>query len=411
MNNNHKLSTQQRVVVTGMGVVSSIGFGIDQFWTNLLHGVSGVTPISCFSEFAIHSHVGGEVKGFDATNWIDQDRVNNYGRASQLGIVATKMALMDAGLDLSVLKKKSVGIYLGTTIGECQIQEAMSESWIKNNKYYQKDIVRVADAMIAINIAREVVSYCHCLVIPTACAAGNYAIAYGYDQLRSGRVDIVIVGGSEAFSRSAFAGFNRMLTLSPDICRPFDKNRQGIIVGEGAGILVMETVAHAKTRGAKIHAEVLGYGLSCDAKHMTIPHSEGIALVIANAIHAAGLDPNSVDLICAHGTGTRMNDKTEYQAVKMILGDFETRVPMFSIKSMLGHTMGAASALEAIASVMAVEHGWIPPTINFATLDEECPVDCVPNFMRSTDARTIMNIALAFGANNAVTIFRKWKSS
>jgi 3-oxoacyl-[acyl-carrier-protein] synthase II len=242
----------------------------------------------------------------------------------------------------------------------------------------------------------------------TACAAGNYAIGYGYDLIRLGRADIVFVGGSDAFSRISFTGFNQFKAVAPERCQPFDKNRKGMMAAEGAGILVLESAARAAARGAKVHAEVGGYGLSCDASHMTSPSVDGIMKCMKKAMKEAGIGPDDVHYISAHGTGTLNNDRAECAAIGEVLGPRHASVPVSSIKSMLGHTMGAASALEAVACALVVANDMIPPTMNFETPDPECDIDCVPNAARRHAVSIALNNSYAFGGNNACVVFKKY---
>jgi 3-oxoacyl-[acyl-carrier-protein] synthase II len=244
-------------------------------------------------------------------------------------------------------------------------------------------------------------------VIPTACAAGNYALAHASDAIRYGEATLMLAGGSDAFSRITYTGFARLGAIAPARCQPFDKLRKGMVPGEGAAILVLEHRDRAIARGAKIYAELVGYGLTCDANHMTAPHGDGAARAMQIAMTDAGVRPDEIGYISAHGTGTAVNDRIETMAVKQAFGDAAYRVPMSSIKSMLGHTMGAASAIEAAACSLAVRDDRIPPTINFENPDPECDLDIVPNAARHVPVELSMNNAYAFGGNNASVIFRK----
>jgi 3-oxoacyl-[acyl-carrier-protein] synthase II len=245
------------------------------------------------------------------------------------------------------------------------------------------------------------------LIFSTACAAGNYAIGYGYDLIRLKRADIILAGGSDAFSRISFTGFNQFSAVAPEKCQPYDKNRKGMIPAEGAGILVLESLESALGRNAPIYAEVLGYGLSCDAYHMTTASIEGLAQCMKKAIREAGISHKEVDYISAHGTGTLANDRNECAAIREVFGPDYQKVPVSSIKSMLGHAMGAASALEAITCSLAVKNDVVPPTINFETPDPECDIDCVPNRARKYRVDIALNNSYAFGGNNASVVFKK----
>jgi len=246
-------------------------------------------------------------------------------------------------------------------------------------------------------------------VIPTACAAGNYSIGYAFDIIRTGRKDVVLAGGADPLSRLAFTGFSRLFAMAPEKCQPFDKERKGMMLGEGGAMLLIESLEHAEKRGAKIYSEILGYGLSCDAHNMTIQHENGISKVIERALKNSGLSRDDVDYISAHGTGTGLNDKTETASIKKVMGERVAKVPVSSIKSMLGHMMGTASALEAIACCMAIASGVIPPTINYDTPDPECDLDCVPNKSRKHKVKVALNNSFAFGGNNACLALREYE--
>jgi len=400
---------RSRVVVTGLGVVSSIGIGWRALWESLLAGRSGIREIRYIDTSDYPTKVGGEVTSFDPDLFIPKALVRRLGRGSQFAITAAKLALEDAGFPRPDFSKRRIGVCLGTTMADIQILESINETWIAldDKKIPSSLVTRYPSYSMSTNVAK----YFGCtgpnLMIPTACAAGNYAIGFGTDLIRTGRADAVIAGGVDPFSRIAFMGFNRIFAVAPEKCQPFDKNRQGTVVGEGAGIVLLERLEDAKQRGATIYAEILGYGLSCDGTHMTIPESSGIERVMRKAMEDAGIERTDVDYISAHGTGTPANDRTECAAIRKVFGSHTDYLPVSSIKSMLGHTMGAASALEAIACVLAIRHKHIPPTINFETPDPECPIDCVPNVSREHKVRVALNNSFAFGGNNACVVFSK----
>ncbi|MBU1125023.1 MAG: beta-ketoacyl-[acyl-carrier-protein] synthase family protein [Candidatus Omnitrophica bacterium] len=401
---------ERRVVITGLGVVSSIGIGEEAFWKALLNGTSGITPVSSFDTSAFSRHLAGEVKDFRAQDFIPAPGVERLGRASCLGIAAARLSLDDAGLLQEELLRYTVGVIMGTTMGESQILEKINHSWVTEGEdaIDPAMIVRYPCYVLASNIAQELGIEGPNLVIPTACAAGNYAIGYAYDLLQTGQADIMLAGGADAFSRIAFIGFNRLLAVAPDKCQPFDKNRKGMMVGEGAGIVVLETLESALKRNAEIYAEVLGYGLSCDASHMTAPDARGMAKAMAKALYASEVSREDVEYISAHGTGTPANDKAEAQAIKEVFGAHAQSLPTSSIKSMLGHTMGAASAIEAVSCCLSIKYGQIPATINFETPDPDCDIDCVPNASRRAEVTVALNNSSAFGGNNACLVLRKF---
>ncbi len=405
---------KKRIVITGLGVVTPIGTGVETFWEAAVKGTNGVRTIKSIDTSEHKTKTGGEVIDFDALDYLSQEKIDSMGRSSQFAIAAAKEAVEDAGLDFAQENLFRVGVCLGTTMGEPQIlDEAI-------NKKYQESSAQAIPAglprqypcnVIPANVAKEFNIKGPTVIIPTACAAGNYAIGYALDQIRLGRIDVALVGGSDPFSSIAFTGFNRLLATTPDVCRPFDANREGMAVSEGAGMLVLESLEHAQKRGAKIHAELLGYGLGCDAFKMTIPDPEGSGgiLALGKALKRSEVPSSEVDYVCAHGTGTGENDKSETLIAKTILGERAKEVPMTSLKSMLGHTMGAASAIEAVACVLMVTRNTVLPTINHRDSDPLCDMDCVPNEAREKELDTVVSNAYAFAGNTSAIVIRKFK--
>jgi 3-oxoacyl-[acyl-carrier-protein] synthase II len=401
-----KKADKQRVVVTGLGVISSIGIGVEEFWKNLIAGKSGISEIESFDTSQYPIHKGGEVKNFRPQDFIDRRKIKRLGRASQMAIAATKLAIDDAGLKKESVQKANV--FIGTTLGEAPLIERMNESLAQNSfdSIDEINIFLYPTNSIPLNVALEFKCNGMNIMFPTACAAGNYSVGYGCDVICNQETDIVLAGASDAFSRIAFTGFNRLLAMSPDKCQPFDKNRKGMMLGEGAGILVLESLEHAQKRNAKIYAEILGYGLSCDAHHMTQPSEGGIIRCMEKALKESGISKNDVDYISAHGTGTPQNDKVECAALKKVFAERLRKIPCSSIKSMLGHTMGAASAIEAVACCCVVKEQTVPPTINFRCYDEECYIDCVPNKLKKISVKNVLNNSYAFGGNNACIVLK-----
>jgi 3-oxoacyl-[acyl-carrier-protein] synthase II len=406
------MQSRPRVVVTGIGVVSSIGIGVEPFWRALLDGECGIGPVESFDTRRYAVHLGGEVKQFTPSPFVRRLPADSIGRASQLAIAASRLGLADAGLDADRLDPAGVGVCLGTTSGEPTLIEQFDDHEIAGERHAigREFIEQYPCHVIAAHVASEFGFAGPNLVIPTACAAGNYALAHAFDNLRNGRADLMLAGGSDCFSRITYTGFARLGAIAPQRCQPFDRNRKGMVPGEGAAVLVLERLDQAVARGARIYAELAGYGLTCDAHHMTAPQGEGAARAMRLAMADAGIDAASINYISAHGTGTAVNDKVETAAVKQAFGAVAPRVPMSSIKSMLGHTMGAASAIEAAACALAVHHDALPPTINYETPDPECDLDYVPNEARSARVDVAMNNAYAFGGQNASVIFRKWQA-
>ncbi|MBZ0113641.1 MAG: beta-ketoacyl-[acyl-carrier-protein] synthase family protein, partial [Thermoanaerobaculia bacterium] len=356
------------ISVTGIGVVSPVAVGRRDFWSSLLQGISGVAPIESFDSSRFRVHIGGEVRGFAPEAWIRTVEPSTLGRASQLAVAAARLALEDADLTVEQLDSLRTGVAMGTTSGEPREVECFDDQLLAgtSSQIGPEFLERYPGHRIPANIASELGLGGPNVLLPTACAAGNYAVARGLDLLRTGRVDRMLVGGADAFSRITFSGFARLGAVAPERCAPFDRERQGMIPGEGAAVLVLERTALAAERGARIYAEVAGYGLSCDAHHMTAAHPEGDgpARAMTAALQDSGLNADQVDYISAHGTGTPTNDRLETLAVHRVFGSRSRRVPISSIKSMLGHTMGAASAFEAAVCCLAIHDGRIPPTIN-----------------------------------------------
>lgn len=403
------MQPRPRVVVTGIGVVTSIGVGAEAFWRALLDGRCGIGPVESFDTSRYAVHIGGEVKQFDPAPFTRRLRAESVGRASQLAIAAARLALDDAGLSPDAIDPASAGVSIGTTSGEPTLIERFDDCEIENRRgdIGREFIEQYPSHMIAAHVASELRFAGSNFVIPTACAAGNYALAHACDHLRGGRADVMLAGGADCFSRITYTGFARLGAIAPERCQPFDKNRKGMVPGEGAAVLVLERLDHALARGASIYAELAGYGLTCDAHHMTAPQGDGAVRAMRLAMADAGVEPKDVHYISAHGTGTAVNDRVESGAVRQAFGADAPRVPMSSIKSMLGHTMGAASAIESAACAMAVRYDALPPTINYETPDPECDLDFVPNVARRTRVNVAMNNAYAFGGNNASLIFRK----
>jgi 3-oxoacyl-[acyl-carrier-protein] synthase II len=388
-----------RVAVTGLGVVSSIGIGAPEFARGLREGRSGARPIGAFDTAGFAHDIGCEVVGFDPAGWLD--RPDGLPRAAQFAAAAAKMAVGDAGFDLA---DAPTLVSIGTTDGGSDRGERIAEAVVRGREVTAAEAARVPAALLSVGVARELgLSTVEVSTIATACAAGNYAIGDGFDAVATGDVDVALCGGADAMCRMTFTGFYRLGAVDPRACRPFDADRQGILTGEGAGVLVLEPLDAAVRRGARVYAEVLGYGLNCDAGHPVAPNRDSVGRCMRLALDNAGVAPGDVDLISAHGTGTKANDVTECGAIADVFGPAPPRT--VSVKSMLGHTMGAASALSAVACSLAIAEGFIPPTINHVQTDPECGIDCVPNESVPADLRIVQNNALAFGGNNSVVLF------
>ena len=398
----------KRVVITGLGVISSIGIGWKEFWDGLLKGKSGISPIGAFDTSKHVTHNGGEVKIFNPEEFIPHERVHDMNRTSQMALAAARLALHDADLTARDLAKYKVGVSHGTTLGDAQTIEEIDTLLVDNKPVGKGLLAQLPTHSAPSHIAKEYKFSGPNFMFSTACAAGNYAIAYGYDLIKMKRADMVLAGASDAISRIEYTGFNQFGAVAPEKCQPFDKNRKGMMLAEGAGILVLESLETAIKRKAKIYAEILGYGLSCDAFHMTTASVDGIAECMRKAVKEAGVATEDIDYISAHGTGTPTNDRNESAAIKEVFGSRYKKIPASSIKSMLGHTMGAASALETVACALVVQNDIMPPTINFETPDPECDIDCVPNQARKHKVNIALNNSYAFGGNNASLVVKKF---
>jgi 3-oxoacyl-[acyl-carrier-protein] synthase II len=391
-----------------LGPVSSIGIGAGAFSDGLRRGRSGISPIRSFDTTGFPHVCAGEVHEFDPDALLRRLDTADWGRSSLFAASAARLAVEDAGLDVEDLEPERVGVVMGTTCGETQVMEALTADIVgRGYDAMSPELVRQVPANRLANAASEELGAAgESLTIATACAASNYALGYAYDSVASGEADVMVAGGAESVCRFVHAGFFRLGVLAEKACAPFDRDRTGILTAEGGSALVLETLDHAVERGAQPYAEVLGYGLNCDANHMVAAEAHSIADCIRIAHRNASIEPADVDYISAHGTGTPANDSAETQAIREVFADGVP--PVSSIKSMIGHTMGAASGFGAIGSAVAIREKFIPPTINWAHPDPELDgLDPVPNEAREADVRVVQNNGFGFGGNNAILIFKE----
>lgn len=416
--------TKRRVVITGVGPVTPVGIGKEEFWSSLIAGKSGVDYITSFDTTNFNVKFAGEVKNFDYTAFVDKKEGKRMDRVSHFAMAAAKLAIADAKLDITKEDPYRCGVCVGSGIGGIttfteQAQKLVEKGPSKVSPFF---IPGVISNMPAGNIAIAEGFKGPNTCIVTACATGTHSIGDALRSIQYGDADVMLAGGAEAaVCPIAIAGFSNMKALSTnndnpqEASRPFDKNRDGFVMAEGAGVVVMEELEHAKARGAHIYAEVAGYAMNCDAHHITAPDPTGQtqAAVIRAAIADAGLQPEDVDYINAHGTSTHRNDLGETMAAKQVFGDHAYKLAMSSIKSMTGHSLGAAGGIEAIASVMTIENSIIPPTINYTTpdLDDETPMDLdyVPNVARQAEVKVAMSNNFGFGGHNGSVIFKKYE--
>jgi len=397
----------RRVAVTGLGPVSSIGTGVGEFGTGLRAGRSGAAEIRAFDPAGFPYSCAAEVPGFVPGRLLRRLDAREWGRSSLFAAAAARLAVRDAGIDPGQVAAGRFGVVLGTTSGESQVVEALTSQAVAGGgcqAFEPGALAQLPAARLAHAASTEIGADGLSVTLATACSASNYAIGYAYDLLASGEADVMAAGGADSVCRWAHAGFYRLGALSPRACAPFDRDRAGILTAEGGVALILEAMDHALARGARIYAEVLGYGLNCDARHMVAPDAERIADCMRTAHDNAGIKARDVDYICAHGTGTVSNDLAEAEAVRRVFG--AQPPPMSSIKSMLGHAMGAASGFGAVAAVLAIAEGFLPPTINWASPDPRFGwLDPVPNQARSASVRIAQNNGFAFGGNNCITLF------
>ncbi|KLU61058.1 3-oxoacyl-[acyl-carrier-protein] synthase 2 [Peptococcaceae bacterium CEB3] len=410
---------RRRAVITGMGVISPIGNSLEEFWSGLVEGKSGIGSVTRFDVSSLPTQVAGEVKDFQPENWLDRKESRHMDRFAQFAVAAAKMALKDADLAPERLDKERAGAVLGCGIGGVITFEEQKEVLMK------KGPGRVSPFFVPMLISNMAAGHLSLafglrgpsLTVVTACASATNAIGEALRIIQRGEADVVLCGGTEApITELAFAGFCSMKAMSTEkgnpagVCRPFDKRRSGFVIGEGAGILVLEAEEHAEARRARVYAELCGYGSSSDAYHITAPApgGTGAAKAMALALQDAELSAREVDYINAHGTGTDANDLTETQAIKSVFGASAYSVPVSSSKSMTGHLMGATGAVEAIASALVIERGTIPPTINYGEPDPECDLDYVPNVARVKKVAVAMSNTFGFGGHNATIVLRKF---
>jgi 3-oxoacyl-[acyl-carrier-protein] synthase II len=401
---------ERRIVISGIGVITPIGIGKESFWRSVINGKSKVTDIRDPHLLDLKVCKGFLIEDFECQQVVSSGNANKLGRGARLGLASAKFAVEDSGLDFNIVDPGRVGVSVGTTLGESQAMEKAAYQSLFKNEAECGDVeifYRCCPTNLAACIAEEFRLTGPTILIPTACSAGNYAISHAFDLIRTGRADIMIAGGAEPFSKVLHIGFARMMLLAPERCQPFDRERKGLLVSEGAGFLVLEDYVHAKKRSANIYGEILGYGLSCDAYHMAAPEPEGrgAAEALQGALQSAKLNPEDIQYISAHGTGTRSNDLVETKAVKRVFGPLAKGIPISSIKSMIGHTMGAAGAIEAVLCALVLQRQVVPPTINYLEPDPLCDLDYVPNQARDLPVSKVISNAYGFCGNNGSVVF------
>lgn len=408
---------EHRVVITGMGAITPIGNSVEKLFQNVKEGKCGIDFINNFDTEGFSVKLAAPVKNFDPKPYMDPKEARRMDRFSQFAIAASTQAIQDSGLDLDTLDRERFGVIVGSGIGGLENIEKEAKNLTDKGprRVNPLFIPMIITNMAAGNIAIKFNAQGICTNVVTACATGTHSIGEAFRNIKHGYADVILAGGTEAsITPLGVAGFSALtaLSTSTDPMRasiPFDKERDGFVMGEGAGILVVEEYEHALRRGARIYAEIVGYGATCDAYHITAPSPDGHggARAMRNAMKEAGIAPEVISYINAHGTSTPVNDKLETMAVKAALGDAAYRVPVSSTKSMIGHLLGAAGAVEAIVCVKAIQEDFVPATIGLKVLDEECDLDYVPKTGRSKKLTYVMTNSLGFGGHNATVIFKR----
>ena len=401
----------RRVAITGIGAISALGRNTTEFWRSLEQGRSGIAPLETVDRAKLRFQNGAEVRGYNSTEYFEEKQADFMDRFAQFGVIAAREAILDSGIDWKGIDKDSVTILTGSCVGgQCSEDLGFVE-------LYKNDRGRVHPLTIARTMANAGASHISmefgitgpAYTISTACSSSNHAIGQAFWAVRSGATELAITGGSEAvFSMGFLKAWEAMRVVSPDTCRPFSKDRTGMILGEGAAMFVLEPLDRALARGARVHGEIVGFGMSADAGHITQPSAEGAARAMRAALRDGGVSPEQVGYINAHGTATQVNDSMETAAIRAVFGCHANKLAVSSTKSMHGHALGAAGALEAAATVLAIRNGVLPPTVGYRQADPDCDLDVIPNEARKKDVEFATSNSFAFGGLNAVLAFRKF---
>ena len=407
-----------RVVVTGLGAVAPNGIGVEQFWDNIVHGVSGIATITRFDASKHDTQIAGEVKGFDPLNWIEKKEIRKMDLFIQFAIAAAQMAFDDAGLKVTDDARERMGVFVGTGMGGIPALEESHKILLERGPgrvsafFIPSIITNMGSGQISMRFGMKGPNSCVC----TACATGNHAIGESFRFIQRGDADVMIAGGTEAvITPLTIAGFASMRALSTRnneptrASRPFDKGRNGFVMGEGCGLMVLESLEHAQRRGVRIYAELVGYGMSADAYHITLPALDGAVRSMRLSLEDAKMAPSEVEYVNAHGTSTPAGDLNETLALKQVFGEYARKLAVSSTKSMTGHLLGAAGGIESVITVLTLSKGMVPPTINYETPDPECDLDYVPNTARAVQVHAALTNSFGFGGTNASLIFKRFE--
>jgi 3-oxoacyl-[acyl-carrier-protein] synthase II len=415
-----RVADRRRVVITGVGLVSPLGVGTEPTWKGLLAGTSGLASITLFDASRHSTRFAAEVKGFDPLNWVEKKDVKKMDRFIQFAVAAADFALADSGLKIEAAEADMIGVYIGSGIGGFATIEREHETLLKEGPrrispfFIPAAIVNLASGWVSIRTGAKGPNSATC----TACTTSAHAVGDSFRLIQRGEADAMIAGGSEAaITPLGVGGFSAMRALSTrnedpaHASRPFDKERDGFVIGEGSGIVILEELEHARRRGAPIYCEIVGYGMTSDAYHITAPceDGDGAVRVMNRTLKDAGVEPSAVDYVNVHGTSTPPGDKAEVVALKRVFGDHARRFAISSTKSMTGHLLGAAGGLEAGITALALKTQMLPPTINYQYPDPDCDLDCVPNASRKADVRYALSNSFGFGGTNGALLFRRFE--
>jgi len=403
----------RRVVVTGLGIISPLGLTVAETWNSLREGRSAISPIEGvdFHKLILRFPNAAQVKNFDATKHFEPGKEDYIDRFAQFSVVAARDAMRDSGLDLTPKLREQCAVVCGSAVGgQAAIEIGFEDLYVNGRgRVHPLTIPKTMSNAGASHISMDLCLGGPTYTVSTACSSANHAIGQAFRLVRDGAAELAVTGGSEAmFTIGMLKAWEAMRVISPDTCRPFSKDRRGMILGEGGAMMILEPLEAATARGAKIYAEICGFGMSSDAHHLTQPTVEGPSRAMRGALQTAGLEPEQIGYINAHGTGTPGNDPVETRAIRAVFGGQAEKLAVSSTKSMHGHALGAAGALEAIATILALKHGVLPPTANFTVADPECDLDYIPNKSRQQKVAAALSNSFAFGGLNAVIAFRSY---
>jgi nodulation protein E len=399
----------RRVAITGLGIISPLGLNLSENWDSLREGRCAIQPIQSVDCSALRFRNGAEVPGFDPTQHFPEGRDQYVDRFAQFSVVAARQALSDSGIELTQQMREQSAIVCGSAVGgQSAIEKGFEDLYVAGRGRVHpltipKTMANAGASHISMDLGLSGPAY----TVSTACSSANHAMGQAFHLVRDGHADVAVTGGSEAmFTIGMLKAWEAMRVISPDTCRPFSKDRRGMVLGEGGAVMILEPLDAAKARGARIYAEICGFGMTSDAHHLTQPTTEGPARAMRAALHDAGLAPEAIGYINAHGTGTPGNDPVETRAIRSVFGAHAGKIAVSSTKSLHGHALGAAGALEAVATILALKNGILPPTANYSEPDPECDLDYIPNQPRASRVEAALSNSFAFGGLNAVLAFR-----